>query len=96
MPDTNTRRMVSNGDAWKRALVIGLIGLLSGSGGAITLGQVGVLRPDPFTGAQGNVLRLELERKIEEAESRADRRIDEIEKRLRELEIRSARQHYPK
>ena len=70
--------------------------LLSGSGGAITLGQVGVLRPDPFTGAQGNVLRLELERKIEDAEAKTNKRMDELEKRLRELEIRSARQHYPK
>ena len=95
MPDTNTRRMVSNGDAWKRALVIGLIGLLSGSGGALTLGQVGVLRPDPFTGQQGDSLRRELERKIEAAEARADKRIDEIEKRLRELE-RSPRHTHPK
>ena len=78
MPETP--RM--NGSQLRAYILAGVIGLVTGSGGALTLGQTGALRPDPFTGTQARNLRLELENKIDR--ERRERRA--LEERVRELE----------
>ena len=42
-------KTVTNGDAWKRAIILGILAFISGGGGAWSLSYTGVLRPHPFT-----------------------------------------------
>ncbi|MDH3595260.1 MAG: hypothetical protein OEM93_10455 [Rhodospirillales bacterium] len=51
---------VSSLEAWKRALLIGLLGIIGGGAGTWGVGQTGILRPNPFTSIEANALRIEL------------------------------------
>ena len=59
------RKMVTNGDAWRRTGISSLLTALITSSGLIGYWQINPPRPDPFTGEEATELRLELETKLE-------------------------------
>ena len=58
-------KMVTNGDAWRRAGLGSFLTALITSGSLIGYWQVNPPRPDPFTGKEATELRREIETKLE-------------------------------
>lgn len=75
--------MVTNGQAWRRSGLMGGGTAIATATLVISWFQINPPRPDPFTGAQANALRVELERKFE---GKLDRHEDQMIARIQTIE----------
>lgn len=81
------RRMVTNGEAWKRTGMSSLVTAILTAGSLIGYWQVNPPRDDPFKGAEANAMRLELEAKMDMRERRILNRIVTIEGRDEQIAL---------